>query len=104
MVDEGRRESWTTASGAEVWTFPSQYPLLREEREHFYAFPDCTCVGGRESAHEHSTGTVYLTQCAYCWSRHFDHPEVRRVHKEQLRALEEGTNEVDHYFQPKGTL
>ncbi len=103
LIDEGRREKGTMGSGAEIWTFPSQHPMLRDEREFFYAFLDCTCVGGREVARG-SAGTVYLIQCIPCWKRHFDHPETRKVHKEQLEALNAGTNEVDHYFQsPKGT-
>lgn len=91
-------------SGAEVFTWPTQYPELRDTDEAFYAFPDCgECRGGRTTDVD-KAGTYYFVQCIYCWSRHFDHPETQRVHKEQLAALNERAHEIDYYFQPKGTL
>ncbi len=96
-------ERRTMPSGAEVFTFPSQNPDLWDDNEHFYSFQDCKCGDGRMYAQ--SLGCRYAVQCTDCWARHFHHPETQRIHKEQLAALNAGTNEVDHYFHqpPTGT-
>lgn len=87
-MSEPRDEGRTLSSGAEVWSFPSQYPELRSTREFYYAFMDCLCVNGRDSLKDPNTGTIYWGQCQSCWKRHWEHPATQAEHKRQLEELE----------------